>query len=302
MKKLVQSSLSNNIEIPILTFLWRWKVSTTSAVYLRFKPVVNWTEYTAYGRMKKLKAKGFVDFKYSDNCSFKVWTLSRKGFKAISKRLPLLREEGYLSENIEHDIYVMAAHTGDWLPHKAISDVKTLTEQELRRIAPEALPKDVPNASDHRPDGYWLFGEGNQRKLVALEVELNRKSTEDYVEVGAFYNENSSISSVLWIVQSQALANKISNAASQNLVRYRDIHNFILLSDFIENGWSSVVFSGKYRLIKMRDFLTKHISLQTNYKPATNLKHVSVQVILDSRVIRYESSPCKNLKKTEFGN
>ena len=302
MKKLGRSSLSPRVEIPILLFLWRWKVSTTSGVYMRFKPEFRWTVYTAYSRMKRLKVKGFVEFKYSDNCVFKVWTLSQRGFKAISNKLTLLREDGYLSENIEHDIYVMAAHNGEWLPRNSVDDVKTITEQELRRIYAEGLPKEIPSVTDHRPDGYWLFSGENRRKIVALEVELNRKSSEDYVDVGEFYNSNASVESVLWIVQSQALANKIVSAASKNLGRYRDIHNFILLTDFIENGWDSTVFLGNFRLNKMQEFLNKHRVKQTSYRPSTNRKHVCTRAILDSRVIRYESNACDNIKKSEIGN
>lgn len=302
MKKVIRTSLSPKTEMPILLFLWRWKVATTSAIYLRFVPDFKWAKFTSYSRMLRLKRKGFVDFKYSDNCSFKIWTLSQKGFKAISNKLPLLREDGYLSENIEHDIYVLAAQNGDWISRHAASDVKNITEQELRRYAVESLPRYVPSVLEHKPDGYWVFAKDNDRSIISLEVEINRKSVDDYSDVGDFYNSNPQITSVLWIVQSQSLTNKIVTATSSKLGLYRDIHNFVLLSDFIERGWNAVVFQGKFTQTKMGEFLNKHRVKQSINRPETSLQQISVQTILDSRVLRYKSSTCENLTKSNFGN
>ncbi|OQW49798.1 MAG: hypothetical protein A4S09_03315 [Proteobacteria bacterium SG_bin7] len=302
MKKLERTSLTLTVEIPILLFLWRWKVATTSAIHLRFEPDFKWTKNTSYSRMLTLKRKGFVDFKYSDNCLFKTWTLTQRGFKAISNKLPQLREEGYLSENIEHDIYVLAAHNGNWIARHSAIDVKNITEQELRRYAIESLPNYLPSVLEHKPDGYWVFGKDNSRRIISLEVEINRKSGDDYSIVGDFYNTNPQITFVLWIVQSQSLANKIVTAASQKLGLYRDIHNFILLSDFAELGWDAVIFHGKCARLKMHEFLNIHRPKQLLNKSQTSLKHVYVQTILDSRVTRYKSSTYENQPKDHFGN
>ena len=302
MKKLAHRPLKPKIEIPILLFLWRWKVATTSAIYLRFVPDFKWARFTSYTRMLRLKRKGFVDFKYSDNCSYQVWTLTHKGFKAISNKLPQLREEGYLSENIEHDVYVMAAQNGNWIARHSAADVKNITEQELRRYSIESLPNYVPNVLEHKPDGYWVFGRDVSRKIISLEVEVNRKSSEDYFSVGDFYNTSPQITSVIWIVQSQSLANKIVAAASQKLGLYRDIHNFILLTDFIELGWDAVIFYGRHAQLKMREFLNSQRVKQTGNEPETDRKHVSGLEILDSRVTRYKSNTCEKTSKIDFGN
>lgn len=63
------------------------KVASTSAIFLRFEAEFKWREFTAYERLSILKKKGCLDTRSDASGSFRVWTLTAKGFKAIQHLL-----------------------------------------------------------------------------------------------------------------------------------------------------------------------------------------------------------------------
>lgn len=237
-------NLSAEKDIPVLYFLWRVKVASTAAIHLRFSQEYNWRDNSTYKRLLKLKYKGLINTRSDETGAFKVWALTSKGFKAIGSRLFPLKEEGYASENPGHDLYVLAAHYGEWITKGAAKDVRIVTEQELRRIENNELPVWAQQLQTHKPDGVWHFPETKDKKIIALEVELSRKRQSDYVSLGEFYNETKSVSSVLWIVQSSGHAESIRNTFAGKTNLFRDIHNFVTLNDFKKNGWASNIFMG----------------------------------------------------------
>jgi hypothetical protein len=290
MKNIRSNRIRPEKEFEILLFLWRWKVSTTSAIYIRFKPIYGWTAFTAYQRLLKLRKKGFIESKLINARTFAVWTLTRTGFMAIREKLPLLREDGFASEAPEHDVNVLAAQFGEWLPKGTVNDVAFFTEQELRRQTAESLFDWLPPLTMHRPDGYWYFPSAKPKSIVALEVEMNRKSFDAYKGVGNFYNKYKVIESTLWLVQSVSLARKIKEAAHGGLADFRDIHNFILFDEFIETGWSAKIFSGFANGSTMRAFLESHRLNQSETTPKPNINHGLVSLILDPRHRRFKTS------------
>jgi hypothetical protein len=292
MKNMRSNKLRRDKEFEILLFLWRWKVSTTSAIYIRFRPTFSWTPFTAYQRLLKLSKKGYIEAKLTNTKTFAVWTLTRNGFAAIREGLPVLREEGFASEAPEHDIFVLAAQFGEWLPKGTVNDVAFFTEQELRRQAPDTLFDWIPPLTMHHPDGYWYFPSAKPKSLVALEVELNRKSFEDYKGVGNFYNKYKVIESTLWIVQSANLARKIVESAHGGLAEFRDIHNFVLFTEFAESGWSAKIFQGFALRSTMREFLETHRLNQAETIPKPTINHGLVSLILDPRHRRFKTSVC----------
>src|SRR5258708_5011759 len=97
-------NLNPHRDIPLLQFLWLWKVSTMKALCHRFFP--NSAPNTAYRRILTLQEGGFIAPR-SDRCGIKrVWTLTPKGYKVIRPDLPTLKEEGFASEHIGHDLLV----------------------------------------------------------------------------------------------------------------------------------------------------------------------------------------------------
>lgn len=289
MSKKIYFSLSDN-EHSILHFLWRVKVASTSAIFLRFKPDFHWKEATAYKRLLILQRKKCIDTRSDGSGRVRVWSLTSKGFEAIRDKLLALKEEGYGTESIKHDLHVLAAHYGEWIPKGSAPDVRFVTEQELRRIDDADLPKWAKPLQQHKPDGVWYFPETKEKTLYALEVELSRKRQHEYEALGAFYSEETSISSVLWIVQGKANARSVVamfKAASSN---YRNIHNFVLLDDFRKLGWASEIFLGPNVGTSIHNFLEKARRHQTITTPSPSHHLVAAQKMLDFRLRRFDSN------------
>lgn len=299
MRKKKIFSLSQNTELPILQFLWRVKVASTSAIFLRFATDFRWKEFTAYKRLLLLRKKGCVDTRSDDSGSFRVWTLTAKGFKAIQSDLLTLKEEGYASESITHDLHVLAAHYGEWIPKGTAPDVRFVTEQELRRIDSIDLPKWARPLQSHKPDGVWYFPESKAKNLLALEVEISRKRAHEYATLGVFYSEEKSIYSVLWIVQSKGHANSITAAFQASANTYRNIHNFVLLDDLKNYGWASVIFLGPNAGVSIHNFLENARRNQPITKPSPTHHHGYVEKMLDFHLKRFNSrtsAPARNSK------
>ena len=190
----------------------------------------------------------------------------------------------------KHDLHVLAAHYGEWIPKGSAPDVRFVTEQELRRIDDADLPKWAKPLQQHKPDGVWYFPETKEKTLYALEVELSRKRQHEYETLGAFYSEEISISSVLWIVQGKANARSVVATFKAATSNYRDIHNFVLLDDFRKLGWASEIFLGPNAGTSIHNFLEKARRHQTITTPSPSHHLVAVQKMLDFRLRRFNSS------------
>lgn len=280
-------------ELPILIFLWRVKVATTAAITLRFYPDFKWADFTAYQRMLKLKKKGCVEARSDETGHFKVWTLTARGFNVIKDELPGLKENGFLSENIRHDLYVLAAHYGDWIARYSADDVLFLTEQELRRFESSSLPAWAKPFQEHKPDGLWCFLSPNQNKVIALELEISRKKEEDYKRLVSFYSETGSVDSVIWIVKTAHLAQTIQNLYKSNIVHEKSTHSFILFDQFIKQGWMSEIFLGANASQTMSFFLNSCRLKQHQSSSKEKLKRALTQDILSKHLCRFNSGICR---------
>lgn len=283
-------SLSQAVELPILQFLWRVKVASTSALFFRFEKEFSWREHTAYKRLLILRKKGCVDTKSDDSGTFKVWTLTTKGFRAIRSKLLALKEEGYASESVAHDLHVLAAHYGEWISKGEAQDVRFVTEQELRRIDNADLPAWARGLQSHKPDGIWYFPETSSKSLVALEVELSRKRQSEYEALGSFYSEEASVHSVLWIVQSKGHTNSMRFAFQAKTTAFRDIHNFVLIEDLKTSGWASQIFAGPNENQSIHNFLENMRRHRPVTTPSPTHLHGYAQKILDFRIKRFKST------------
>ncbi len=276
-------------DLPILRFIWWWKIASTGAIAGRFYTEYRWKPFTVHWRLSRLRKEGFLEQVQVSAAMGSVWTLTNQGFKIIESELPALREHGFASEHMAHDLYVQAAHLGEWLPRHSANDVRFFSEQELRRINPDCYPEWVPCSRIHRPDGYWNLPTATGRRVVALEVEINSKSFEQYKSVGNFYNQEKQISAVIWILGEELLSKKIITAAKSGPYPFRDIHHFVNLSDFKKQGWNSAIISGGDSGITMSAFLNKYRS----GKPPANFQQNPIlgwtQLILDTRIKRFGS-------------
>ncbi len=233
--------LSSEREVPLLHFLWKWKITTTAALIKKFFP--NCKGKTAYNRLLSLRHAGLIRVR-SDGMGQKfVCTLDQRGFDAIREELPQLKEEGYKSEFMAHDLLVSAFHLGNWLVEKP-KEAVLFSEQQLRRYEPEFYPDWVPKSEIHRPDGYSRVPLEGELSTVAIEVELTHKRDSDYTRVAEFYGHYRNIKKVLWLVPRESMAAGLDEKLRSASRRTESPHNFILLEQFRLLGWESHISIG----------------------------------------------------------
>lgn len=288
MKRMTKKiKLNQNRDIPVLMYLWKWKVANTATIYHKFYSGLN-PRYP-YNRMLRLKTHGFVRIVTATDGSHPVWTLDQKGYQVVKPHLPLLLEDGYKSENIIHDLWCSAVHQGNFLIDQPLN-VQIISEQQLRRFNLEELPAWVPTPELHRPDGYWKIKSGHQDCVIALELEKTRKSNARLQELNQFYEDFPSKYRVLWLVENKALANRVHKEMGLSIDQ-KNIHNIVLLKDFLESGWFSKILLGPERGQTIQDFLYE----KADVKPLKSCCKCNSRIILDSRLCYQNDS------KTEGG-
>lgn len=272
--------LSEKRDIPVLGFLWRWKLVSTRALHaVHFK---NCSLITAYQRLLKLEKAGFIKCICNEMGQDFHWTLAKQGFAAISSLLPPLREVGFRSEHTRHDAIVTAFHLGDWLLERP-KEVDLFSEQQLRRYAFESMPSWIPTPDLHRPDGYWSLTQRNGSTLVAIEVELGQKSHSFYQGVADFYEHEESIFRILWLVELPLSGRAIQSSLAKLKRRRADIHNFINLAHFKKHGWGAMIQRGPESGMTIRAFLESRLNHEVP-KPLLNRSYeVRTPLLLDTR-------------------
>jgi hypothetical protein len=277
-------------DLPILAFLWKWKIATSAALYVRFFP--NSAPITAYKRLRSLQRLGFLERVTDERGEASVWTLTKAGFEVVREYLPALREEGFRSENVRHDLIAQAAHLGNWLV-KEPPGVVLFSEQQLRRYEPGAYPDWVPTSTKRKPDGYWRINAKDGDKLarvIALEVELSRKKEDEIRGIGYFYADEFRIDRVLWVVLSEPMAHRLAGIFDGLDVQRRGFHNFVLLSDFRALGWGAPIILGPENGKTIEIFIDPGSEKDAGKMSETCRKDFSVRVILDGRKGPFVSS------------
>ncbi len=213
----------------------------------------NWNFYR---KLRDLYAHGYIELKRGsdENFKYQVWQLTKKGFEYIVESLHVvLKENGFASENVFHDYLVTAFHVGEWMFVQP-PQVELFSEQELRRNWPSNYPNWVPEIQVHRPDGYTLLKDGKNKKLIAIEVEISAKNFEIYQEVASFYDDMENITSVLWLVRSKSLMEKIQKAVYSRRGKRPGIHNFVLLEDFKKQFWNAKIIEGSEKGYSIHEY------------------------------------------------
>ena len=233
--------LSQDKDIPILLYLWKWKIATTVMLAARFYS--NPRSEAAYRRLIRLEKAKFIQTKASTSGDKYVWTLSKSGFNAIRGFLPSLKEEGYRCENIGHDLTTNLVHLGDWL-HQVPSGSGLFSEQQLRRYGLDEYPAWVPKSDRHRSDGYWRIPVEGKDRVFALEVELSIKKKSEYGQVAYFYEGWKGVYRVLWVVGSSSMAKTIETEIKKTVGNEVNYHNFVDFSQFRQHGWRAKITRG----------------------------------------------------------
>ncbi|MGE0174642.1 MAG: hypothetical protein AB7T49_17750 [Oligoflexales bacterium] len=231
----------SDLDFEILMFLWHWKVATTSMLGLRLYGSDQ--SSGIYQRLARLERAGYILARAGVRGKHFAWTLTEKGFSVVRPWLKGLQEDGFRSENVGHDLLVSAVHLGSWI--RGIpegSDV--FTEQQLRRYPESEYPEWVPRTSQHRPDGYWKVKEDPSHRLIALEVELSRKTDFDYHAIADFYAAWKRIYQVVWVVEKERYGLRLAEKLSSRLEQKADYHNFLTIGQFVESGWQAKIIAG----------------------------------------------------------
>lgn len=285
--------LSNTREVPLLHFLWKWKITTTAALIRKFFPACQGK--TAYNRLLTLRHAGLIQVR-SDGLGQKfACTLDQRGFEAIRENLPQLKEEGYKSEAIGHDLLVTAFHLGNWLC-EVPEGVSLFSEQQLRRYHPEFYPAWVPQSEVHRPDGYTRIPAGDKFSTFAIEVELNHKRDANYLKIGDFYNHFRTISKVLWLVPRESMALGLEEKLRAATRRPTSPHNFTLLEDFKLLGWESRIVVGPDQSKTLSNLLLGTVPAPGPILDGSNL----TQSLLDLRKSPHNSTIYRGFQFGDF--
>ncbi len=275
-----------------LWMLWRWKLLSTSAIHQ-----LAYSERSVFGcyiRLLSLQDKDFVISTGSWDQKTIVWHLGDDGYRALSTQFKVPVENGFRSENKDHDFWVSAIHLGEWIA-KTPEDCANFTEQELKKIALQDYPKWVPHTKEHRPDGWWKIGLGrhNRESLIALEVEISKKSPQDYSDVGAFYSNTIDVCQVIWVVRSESYKNYILAHLKKGSSTQASEHSFVLLDHYVQFQWHSQIISGKHQGKKLIEIL------EVPSQPEGNLSWA--KVALDIRKKPMKSVPPRFACKADLG-
>ncbi len=225
-------------DFQILKYLWRWKLASTASAHEAINKIAS--QYSTYKILDKLERSGFITSQFDWQDQFNVWFLTSKGFYVIKKNYEDLAEDGFLSENHNHDRLVQAFHFGEWVSFQS-PQVIFWTEQEMRRFDVSDYPDWVPKSKEHRPDGYTrIIGEKKQWTL-AFEVELSTKRMARYESAMQFYKHARQINRVYWLVADNYTKEQILRAKACVNDESFNYHVFVDLSDFKKNGWDAVI-------------------------------------------------------------
>lgn len=276
-----------------LMALWKWKLLTTNALsVLVYKGRSLERCYKCLLRLEKQEC--IVSTSSWDRKSV-VWHLGKMGWEIISTEMgDKILQNGFRSENKDHDFWVSAIHLGEWI--SAVPDQCDLfSEQELRRTNFESYPDWVPQTKEHRPDGYWKIGIGkpNEESLIALEVELSKKTPLAYSDVGDFYSNTISPYQVIWVVKSQSdisyILSHIKNGSSTQGAE----QSFITLDQYTKSQWQSQIIVGKNKGKSLLDILGTSVA-QGSHQCVAN-------VLLNVRKKPIESTIPREIVKLNLG-
>jgi hypothetical protein len=236
----------------IIKFIFRFKVATTQAIHIKFfnESTLKW----AYKRLCALARLGLIQCLTDNRGRHFVWCLNRRGFLALSEVWPHLKEHGYLSEYLPHDILSTAAHLGELLL-EIPEHIDLFTEQELRRYDKDYYPDWVPKSYRHRPDGYWKVETPEGPKTIALEVELSEKKKSKYKTCVDFYRDYPEIKQIVWIAGPLTVLKYVHNAITEAIGDRPFIHSFIQLDQFLKDQWQSKIVAGHLKGLSLADIL-----------------------------------------------
>lgn len=277
-------------DLDLFMLLWRFKVATTHSIWAAL--FHDASIKTCYERLMKLMNSNFIKRVVISESHF-VWSLGPNGFLALRDLLPEMKVPGYGSEFPIHDLLVSLASHGDhWasLPN----DLTFLTEEEVKRLSTEHLPEWYPMDLLRRPDGFWCHQNGEEKTIVALEVETTLKPNAKYETIARHYEMVPDLHRALWFVTSSKMANAIFGCFQNKVGSENFKHDFILISDLVFNGWSAPIILGPDEQSSVENVLINRSGSPS--VPGRRLSH------LDLSICPHKSRTSKQIFNSDFSN
>ncbi len=240
----------------MINFLWNHRVASFKTLYRLFYHQSS--PRTCYNRLYKLCRHGFLASESDDGTKGRYWTLEKRGLAFFTKENGLdLKSIGSRPQSFRHDHLSSAILLGDWYMEKP-AEVKLIPEQELLS-SPTGIAGFL-NTDSRRPDGLWQFDIGPSKKYVALEVELNAKSENDYVEIIKSYDNYYSIDKIIWVVRGQGLMDKVHRLAVRHSAFKNEGHLFLSLDDVLKYLWLAKFKNKTMTEVTLAEFLNSYLS------------------------------------------
>jgi hypothetical protein len=245
-------AMLNDRDLEIFCFIWKWKVSPTSAIHHRF--FKGCTSDPAYRRLCKLQKAGWLELISDPYSHWHAWSLTAKSFRLIRDRLAPLKVEGYRSNFPYHDLQVMMINLGEWVGGEP-EGVNLFTEQEIRCWENVYHPTWYPTNLDRRPDGTWFMGWRQPVRRVALEVELSRKTAFEYADIIDAYAAQRNITNVIWVAGDIYIENALKAAIGRRFGERSEKFLILRFRDVIQNGWDAVFIDEELSRLTLRQVL-----------------------------------------------
>jgi hypothetical protein len=211
------------------------------------------SEWTFYAKINRLRKENFVMKRDGIGLQCEVLQLTKKGFDYLKYDLGELREMRYAAQSVAHDYWATAFQLGEFAlsPPK---NVEFLTEQQIICTDDSLLPRWQPKSREHVPDGMTCIRSGIRESVIAIEVELNLKPLIRYDKIGYYFESSlSKVDVVFWICATTKIAQTISDRLFQMKLRNFDIHQFVITSEFRNQGWDALIRSGSFNGRSIRD-------------------------------------------------
>lgn len=276
----------------LLEFLWKWKLSTSSIINQAIYK--NRSADRCYRRLRSLEKNKYIESNFSIDRMVCLWTLTDKGYQLLNFENVEISQRGFRSEHPEHDFWSSLIHLGSWINHAPVNS-ELFSEQQLRRYELESYPEWVPHTQQHRPDGWWKLDltKPNKDSLIALEIEMTRKPSTSYSDLGEFYSNVIHVHQVIWVVRTESDANFIfRNIAAGSSTEGRE-QSFVLFSQFIKDQWQATIVLGKNKGKSIQEILNPH---NTNTAPL-----MAQRCLLDTRKTPINSTHQRLLTRVELG-
>lgn len=238
--------------------------------------------WTFYDWILKLKNEAYIEKTGGgDWYPPDVWSLTKKGFLACADDLGELTEKRFKPHSVQHDAWVLAFHLGDFI-HGIPEHAKICSEQQFRSFDYSLHPNWLPEDKTHVPDGFTRVKSGEKSLVYGIEVELNAKPIDRYNEIFSYYDDESSIDFVLWLVGSEYVRTRLLDKLNVMDLLRKDMHNFISFDDFRKNGWKATVIQGRLKTNSMRSLMFPTSVLHRSYNGPTSVLQTPMQVFLNS--------------------